>query len=143
MDIGGKSENKFVIEQATALQKEVDRRLAENPAMAKDIFVISPFRNVVAGLKKKLHGIDKKNIGTVHTFQGKEADIVYLVLGTDKNEKNAARWAVGNSNPNIMNVAATRAKKEFYIVGDRKLFESLGSKVVSETLAVIDKYSKK
>ena len=42
-----------------------------------------------------------------------------------------------------MNVAATRAKKEFYIVGDRKLFESLGSKVVSETLAVIDKYSKK
>lgn len=143
MDIGGKSENKFVIEQATALQKEIDRRLAENPAMAKDIFVISPFRNVVAGLKKKLHGIDKKNIGTVHTFQGKEADIVYLVLGTDKNEKNAARWAVGNSNPNIMNVAATRAKKEFYIVGDRKLFESLGSKVVSETLAVIDKYSKK
>lgn len=143
IDIGGKSENKFVIEQATALQKEIDRRLAENPGMVKKIFVISPFRNVVAGLKKKLHGIDKKNIGTVHTFQGREADVVYLVLGTDEKEKNAARWAVGNSNPNIMNVAATRAKKEFYIIGDRKLFESLGSRVISETLAVIDEYNEK
>ena len=52
------------------------------------------------------------NVGTVHTFQGKEAPVVFFVLGADKQSSGAAQWAV--SEPNMMNVAATRAKKEFY-----------------------------
>ncbi|MFW2108300.1 AAA domain-containing protein [Bacillus spizizenii] len=62
-----------------------------------------------------------KNIGTVHTFQGKEADIVYFVTGTDSSKITAAEWACNE--PNLLNVAATRAKKEFYIIGDRNLLE--------------------
>ncbi|MDA7025098.1 hypothetical protein PJ311_00575 [Bacillus sp. CLL-7-23] len=34
----------------------------------------------------------KNSVGRVHTFQGKEADIVYLVTGTDEN--GAANWHV-------------------------------------------------
>ena len=41
--------------------------------------------------------------------------------------------------PNIMNVAATRAKEEFYIIGSQKLYSSLGSKVVKETLKQLNK----
>ncbi len=37
-----------------------------------------------------------------------------------------------------MNVAATRAKKEFYIVGDKKLYKSLNSEVVIKTLSVLE-----
>lgn len=62
-----------------------------------------------------------ENIGTVHTFQGKEADIVYFVTGTDASKINAAEWAC--KEPNLLNVAATRAKKEFYIIGDKPLLE--------------------
>jgi len=54
------------------------------------------------------------NIGTIHTFQGKEAPVVFMVLGADTNSKGAATWAVNEAN--MMNVAATRAKKEFYII---------------------------
>ncbi|MGN7311070.1 AAA domain-containing protein [Alkalicoccobacillus gibsonii] len=78
------------------------------------------------------------NVGTVHTFQGKEAKIVYFVLGADSDSSGAARWAV--SDPNMMNVAATRAKEEFYIIGNKKLYGSLGSEVANKTISIIDDY---
>lgn len=42
----------------------------------------------------------------------------------------------------MMNVAATRAKKEFYIIGDRKLYEGLNNKVIKGVISVIDDYKK-
>ncbi|ADC52235.1 hypothetical protein BpOF4_21199 (plasmid) [Alkalihalophilus pseudofirmus OF4] len=63
----------------------------------------------------------QNNVGTVHTFQGKEADIVYFVTGTDATTLSAGEWAC--KEPNLLNVAVTRAKKEFYIIGDKNLLE--------------------
>ena len=40
-----------------------------------------------------------------------------------------------------MNVAATRAKEEFYIIGDRSLYAKLGSNVANTTLRIIDDYN--
>lgn len=73
--------------------------IVENPDIInkqkKDIiYVISPFKNVAYQLSKELNKIeftryDKKgkptNIGTVHTFQGKEAPIVFLCWVQIKN----------------------------------------------------------
>ena len=81
------------------------------------------------------------NVGTVHTFQGKEADIVFLVLGCDEKSRGAASWAFGSSNPNIMNVAATRAKEEFYIIGDFKLYNSINSEVINQTCSILKKFN--
>lgn len=114
-----------------------------------NVYVITPFRNIAMRLAKELDAIgftkyiNKKpiNVGTVHTFQGKEADIVYLVLGADSHSKGSANWSI--SEPNIINVAATRAKKEFYIIGDKKLYSSLKSKVVDRTITIIDTYNLK
>ena len=64
-----------------------------------------------------------KRIGTVHTFQGKEEDTVLLVLGADREHSGAAQWAA--SKPNLLNVAITRAKRRFYVIGERSLWESL------------------
>ncbi|GGE54994.1 ATPase [Pullulanibacillus camelliae] len=144
----GKANDKFVKEQADLLKSLIDKRLQEDPDMADEIYVISPFRNVTYKLAQVLDEInftkrekDKStNIGTVHTFQGKEAKIVYFVLGADSNSSGAARWAV--SEPNIMNVAATRAKEEFYVIGDRKLYASLGSRVANQTISIIDDYNR-
>lgn len=122
-DIQGKANNKYVKEQGDFLKKKIEIMAKEKPAILDKkkediIYVITPFRNVAYQLAKTLNPIgftryDKKgkptNIGTIHTFQGKEAPIVFLVLGADKQSSGAARWAV--SEPNMMNVAATRAKK--------------------------------
>jgi len=81
------------------------------------IFIISPFRAVPNNLKKdEIIGklVDKGNIGTIHTFQGKEADVVILVLGGKI--LGAREWAA--KKPNLVNVAVTRAKKELYVIGD-------------------------
>ncbi|GGG23950.1 hypothetical protein GCM10007425_18020 [Lysinibacillus alkalisoli] len=41
----------------------------------------------------------------------------------------------------IVNVAATRAKEEFYIIGDKQLYASLGSRVADETIKNIEQYN--
>lgn len=150
-DVSGKATDKYVKEQGEFLKNKLSEMIKENPdiknkAMKDQVFVITPFRNVAWQLAKTLEDdtIDftrrddkykPTNIGTIHTFQGKEAAIVFLVLGADQQSSGAARWAV--QEPNMMNVAATRAKREFYIIGDSKLYMGLGSNVVNQTMKVI------
>src|SRR5699024_12116950 len=77
-----------------------------------NIFVITPFTAVRSGLIStinrrlgKKHPEIKKwsnsSIGTVHTFQGKEAKTVYFVTGTDESTDGAANWSC--MKPNILN----------------------------------------
>lgn len=42
----------------------------------------------------------------------------------------------------MMNVAATRAKKEFYIIGDKKLYLGLGCDVARDTYDIISQYNR-
>ncbi|NGY80216.1 hypothetical protein F6Y02_38740 (plasmid) [Bacillus megaterium] len=42
---------------------------------------------------RKLNKWIENSIGTVHTFQGKEADVVYFVVGTDQQSDSAADWS--------------------------------------------------
>ncbi|CAJ0780482.1 DEAD/DEAH box helicase [Ralstonia chuxiongensis] len=79
-----------------------------------DIAVITPFKAV----RQRLGGyLPAKMVhGTIHTMQGKESAVVVLVLGGNTNADGARNWAV--SEPNLLNVAATRAKQRFYVIGD-------------------------
>jgi hypothetical protein len=65
----------------------------------------------------------KERIGTIHTFQGKEESLVWMVLGCDASTRSAAEWAA--SKPNLFNVALTRAKHRFFVIGDAKLWAGL------------------
>jgi len=73
--------------------------------------------------KFKLQEWCKARIGTVHTFQGKEESIVWMVLGCDDRTQGAADWAAAK--PNLLNVALTRAKHRFFMVGDAGLWGGL------------------
>lgn len=54
------------------------------------------------------------NIGTVHTFQGKEAKVVIYMLGcqSDGSANGAIKWV----NANNVNVAFTRAKNMYMLL---------------------------
>lgn len=72
------------------------------------LFLISPFRKVAERWRHKTKKYKGIRVGTVHTTQGKEADIVILVLGSDPSQAGARRWAARK--PNLLNVAVSRAK---------------------------------
>ncbi|MCI7350562.1 MAG: AAA domain-containing protein [Ruminococcus sp.] len=152
-DVRGKAEKKYVKEQGEFLAKKIKKMMEENSKIGdkneKDIiYVITPFANVAHRLAQKLKEIGftrfqknkPVNVGTIHTFQGKEAPIVFMVLGADSQSSGAARWAV--SEPNMMNVAATRAKEEFYVIGDKRLYLSLHCDVAMTTYNIIDRYGR-
>jgi superfamily I DNA and/or RNA helicase len=67
----------------------------------------------------------EKRVGTVHTFQGKEAEAVILMLGAGRGAKAGSRAWAGEM-PNLLNVAATRAKRVMYVVGNRSEWQGAG-----------------
>lgn len=85
-------------------------------------FIIAPFRDVADAVRRLLaqRGFDcaEEISGTVHTFQGKESDVVILLLGGDL-KKPCAISSFAAGQPNLLNVALTRAKRRIYVVGQR------------------------
>ena len=101
-----------------------------------NIYVVSPFKAAADGIKellkdgryKEAAAVDaakhaNRIAGTVHTFQGKEADTVVLLLCGDP-AKPRARSGFAARAPNLLNVALTRAKRRIYVVGDYRLWSN-------------------
>lgn len=85
---------------------------------SETIYVISPFREVTQGLREALgKRYENVKVGTIHTVQGKESDVVLLVLGGHPDRPGAKEWA--SEKPNLLNVAVSRAKRRLYVIGDR------------------------
>ena len=77
--------------------------------------------------------LNANNIGTVHTFQGQGTDEVIFLLGCDSKSMGAVNWV----NNNIVNVAATRAKFRFYMIGDKAVWTCRPVRVARECTAEI------
>jgi hypothetical protein len=103
-----------------------------------DLYIITPFRivqdnlrrvirdsGVLNGCTDDLRAWTEDRVGTVHVAQGREAEAVIFVLGASAPQQTGARnWA--GKRPNLLNVAVTRAKEAFYIVGNRQLWRTAG-----------------
>jgi superfamily I DNA and/or RNA helicase len=96
----------------------------EGKVLAK-VYVISPFKKVAQacqslvrelGMHEAPFGVE---CGTVHRFQGKEAEIVFLVLGSHPGKAGGGSRAWASKEPNLLNVALTRAKNRIYVIGNR------------------------
>ncbi len=99
----------------------IDYLLNKQSVKQKDIYVISPFRDVVKGLNNILERYKDIQRGTVHTVQGKEAEVVILVLGTAQDAEGARSWAA--SKPNLLNVSVTRSRTRLYVLGSKELWK--------------------
>lgn len=133
------AEGKWIPAEGQALARILEKLHRENGVELARIRVLSPFRDVVAGCRRTVRRLDwtgtpppgisnyraqvnefiEGAIGTVHTMQGKEADVVILVLGTHPRRGAKARdWAA--QSPNLLNVAVSRAKRRLFVVGNRE-----------------------
>ncbi len=140
IDVRGSAQEKWCPEEGELVAQMI-LDAAYNLNNQLDLFVITPFRIVAQSMRKRMekeigqlkqYGIKSpdmwinNNIGTVHTFQGKEAQGVILLLGATGPTQNGARnWAT--MNVNLLNVAVSRAKQNFYVVGNRQLWGDIGN----------------
>lgn len=82
------------------------------------IAVVTPYKSQAYLISSELRRIDKKyqgiTVGTVHSLQGAEREIILLSTVLSKNDK----LSFINSSYNMLNVATSRAKHSFLVFGN-------------------------
>jgi len=145
IDVAGAGEDKWCLEEGQEALAMIERIIAAG--IAPDLYVVTPFVIVANGLRRLLGdsavlasaipNLDRwtrERIGTIHTVQGREAEAVIFVLGAPNGDQTGARGWAGKE-PNLLNVAVTRAKEAVYVIGNRSLWRSAG--VFNDLNAVI------
>jgi hypothetical protein len=122
---GGENVEHWIKTEGERLKILFDYLLKHHINLSSQVFLISPFSSVAKELNKiaierRMGGAGNKRSGTIHTAQGKESDVVILVLGGDPKKPRARQWA--SSTPNLLNVAVSRAKRRLYIIGNYDLW---------------------
>jgi hypothetical protein len=125
INVRGPSTDNWVPEEGKALSYLIEE-LKRDGVAPEEIRVISPFRDAVRGAKEVSSNrlgwtFSNDNVGTVHTVQGQESNVIILVLGSAPRKVRAREWAA--ETPNLLNVAVSRAKRRLYVIGNRELWQ--------------------
>ncbi|MGX7829068.1 AAA domain-containing protein [Actinokineospora sp. 24-640] len=118
---GGVARGHWIPEEGHQLDKILAALVTLRFDMRK-VMAVGPFRDIARELRSRTTRHPGLTAGTIHTAQGKQADIVVLVLGGDPAKPGSRRWAA--SKPNLLNVAVSRAKHRLYVIGDRAAWSS-------------------
>ncbi|MDX3926524.1 MAG: AAA domain-containing protein [Shinella sp.] len=104
----------------------IGHRRADKPGAGRlgdVVAVVTPFRAQIAVLRRALKnaGLDEENItvGTVHTLQGAERDVVLFSPVYGAGHSGSLFFDRGVS---MLNVAVSRARESFLVFGDIRLF---------------------
>jgi superfamily I DNA and/or RNA helicase len=120
---------------AKVVVKLAKRFVQSNQQM--EVGLITPCRAQVSLIKRLLRDTNLPNssrvrlkIGTVHAFQGSEADVIIWDL-VDSEHHSIGKPYQGETGNRLANVAITRARTKLVLVGDRNVFlEGRGSNMV-------------
>jgi ABC-type lipoprotein export system ATPase subunit len=125
--VEGNIANNVNEEEVTAICDLIEH-LRNQGYSLEDIGVISPFKSQAYALKERLTNrfsrLDPKSIGTIHTFQGSEKRVIILSTKVCEPRDNVG-WI--NRTLNLLNVAVSRAKELFVLVGNLYRLEKAGS----------------
>lgn len=117
-----------------SVHQDIVERLLKNMGnrgiFMERIGIIVPFRSVVYDLRNRLYhaGIRNVEVGTIHTFQGREKDYIIFdtVMSGEQQRGQVRHYSVrpldeqknGLSVPRLLNVALSRSKKELVVIAD-------------------------
>lgn len=101
-----------------------------NGYSGEPLAVLTPYRQQLEELRQ--YASVRDHLSTVHAFQGREADIVLvsLVRSTPRGKARGALSSLGHlTEPNLINVMLSRARKLLVIVGNFQHFAQAGAEV--------------
>ncbi|TDD94633.1 caspase, EACC1-associated type [Actinomadura rubrisoli] len=85
------------------------------------IGVVTPFAAQADAVRSRM-ATDRVRVGTVHTFQGGERDVmIFSLVAATSMREGTIRWI--ENQLNLWNVAVTRARSHLIVVGDAGLWE--------------------
>ncbi|GAA2644468.1 caspase, EACC1-associated type [Streptomyces lunalinharesii] len=107
--------------EAEAVRRVVDELLAGLPPDAT-LGVVTPFRAQKETLARMWPDDDRVRVGTVHTFQGGQRDVMVLSpVAAHNTPPRTTHWVA--SQVNLWNVAVTRAKSQLITVGSHPFWQ--------------------
>ncbi|MEG2946797.1 MAG: AAA domain-containing protein [Bacteroidales bacterium] len=103
--VGNHSREQMNRREIDVIKGEVLPQLSYDP---EEIGIIAPYNNQVNSIKNDL-GTSRIDVATVHKFQGREKNAVIMTTVDDI-------ITPFSDDPNLLNVAVSRAKQKFYLV---------------------------
>jgi DNA polymerase III delta prime subunit len=138
---GKRSEKNTNLTEAEVIE-ELVKHLQKSGYRENEIIVITPYVKQEKLLQKKLKELlPKGKIGTVHKFQGQEALVV--IMSTVVQEGDSTSFI--DAKPNLLNVAISRAKHLFIMVGSKEVLKNTNyfgralKKIEREGICKLDK----
>lgn len=106
---------------------------ADAPAGTISVAIITPYRAQVGLLRKWLREETRAGstlfrtveVGTVHQFQGSEADVVIFDLVDGRGRERMGQLLRGDTGMRLVNVALTRARGKVIVIADRRWFVTI------------------
>ena len=148
-DAQSKDGSKYNIQEANDVINHIKQRLIdcktleEKKEILKNIGIISPFKQQEYELNKiiRKEELDGLVAGTVHKFQGSEREIIYFSTTVGAMNSCANSFYNNENKPNIINVAISRAKEKFIIVGNRAKLSEDTQSLTGKLIKYIDTIS--
>jgi very-short-patch-repair endonuclease len=122
--------NKYEVEEVYKILKEI----VLGHKYHGSIGIVSAYREQTNEIKKRINNDDELNLAlnsldftvdTIHKFQGDEKDIIiFSTVLSQNNYENLTFFYMNN--PNLFNVAITRARAHLFVVGDREYLVNTG-----------------
>ncbi|HYW34193.1 MAG TPA: AAA domain-containing protein, partial [Balneolaceae bacterium] len=108
----------------------VKKLVLKNNVLMNQIGVMVPFRNTVYDVRRELYseGYEAVEVGTIHTFQGREKEVIIFdtVMSGEEQRGRRRHYSVrpfdeeknGLAVPRLLNVAFSRSKERLVILAD-------------------------
>ncbi|MNW47163.1 ATP-dependent RecD-like DNA helicase [compost metagenome] len=138
IDVRGLKNRKahFNLSEVQVCKNLVDAYVKEYGEVIKEqIGIITPFSKQKEKLQAAIPGVD---IGTVHTFQGQEKKFIIFssVIDNDSNLKQGLAAFIGGRT-NLLNVALSRAKEQFVLIGNLDIISNLKHNYLHHVLQIV------